>query len=49
VANANTATGYYYFVAACPGGHRDGSHYFAKTYAQQLANIAKANGECPAA
>ena len=48
VANANTAAGYYYFVAACPGGHRDGSHYFAKTYSQQLANIAKANGECPA-
>ena len=48
VANASTAAGYYYFVAACPGGHRDGSHYFAKTYSQQLANIAKANGECPA-
>jgi len=49
VANANTATGYYYFVAACPGGKRDGSHYFAKTLAQQEANIAKANAECPAA
>ncbi len=49
VANANTATGYFYFVAACPGGHRDGSHYFAKTLAQQEANIAKANAECPAA
>jgi UPF0755 protein len=48
VANANTASGYYYFVAACPGGKRDGSHYFAKTYSQQLANIAKANAECPA-
>jgi len=47
-ANANTAAGYYYFVAACPGGHRDGSHYFAKTLAQQEANIAKANAECPA-
>lgn len=49
VAIANTGAGYYYFVAACPGGTRDGSHYFAKTYAQQLANIAKANAECPAA
>ena len=49
MANANTATGYYYFVAACPGGKRDGSHYFAKTLAQQEANIAKANAECPAA
>lgn len=48
VANANTSTGYYYFVAACPGGHRDGSHYFATTLAQQEANIAKANAECPA-
>ena len=26
---ADTASGYYYFVAACPGGERDGSHYFA--------------------
>jgi UPF0755 protein len=49
VAAANTGAGYYYFVAACPGGTRDGSHYFAKNYSQQLANIAKANSECPAA
>jgi peptidoglycan lytic transglycosylase G len=48
VANADTASGYFFFVAACPGGQRDGSHYFAKTYAQHLANIAKANAECPA-
>jgi UPF0755 protein len=48
VASANTAAGYFYFVAACPGGKRDGSHYFAKTYSQQLANIAKANATCPA-
>jgi len=47
VAKANTAAGYFYFVAACPGGHRDGSHYFAKTLAQHEANIAKANAECP--
>jgi UPF0755 protein len=48
VARADTASGYYYFVAACPGGKRDGSHYFAATNAQQEANIAKANAECPA-
>ncbi len=48
VANADTKSGYFFFVAACPGGTRDGSHYFAKTYAQHLANIAKANAECPA-
>jgi len=48
VANADTASGYYYFVAACPGGERDGSHYFARTFAQHQANIAKANAECPA-
>jgi UPF0755 protein len=49
VANANTASGYFFFVAACPNGERDGSHYFAKTQAQQNANIAKANVECSAA
>ncbi len=35
-----------FFVAGCPGGKRDGSHYFAATYDGQLANIAKANREC---
>jgi UPF0755 protein len=48
VANANTDAGYFFFVAACPGGDRDGSHYFAKTQGEQDANIAKANAECPA-
>jgi UPF0755 protein len=48
VARADTASGYFYFVAACPGGERDGSHYFAQTYAEQQANIARANAECPA-
>jgi UPF0755 protein len=47
VAAPNTAVGYYFFVAACPDGKRDGSHYFAKTYAQQQANIARADAECP--
>ena len=46
VARADTASGYFYFVAACPGGERDGSHYFARTYAEQQANIATANAEC---
>jgi UPF0755 protein len=49
VAAPDTSGGYYYFVAACPGGVRDGSHYFAKTLPEQNANIAKANAECPAA
>jgi UPF0755 protein len=48
VAAPDTASGYLYFVAGCPNGVRDGSHYFAKTNAEQNANIAKANAECPA-
>jgi cell division protein YceG involved in septum cleavage len=48
VARAATDRGYYYFVAACPGGKRDGSHYFAATYTEQLANIERARAECPA-
>ncbi len=48
VAAPNTADGYFFFVAACPGGVRDGSHYFAVTLAQHNANIARANAECPA-
>ena len=38
---------FYYFVAACPNGTRDGSHYFATTLGEHNANIAKANAECP--
>lgn len=49
VAAPDVASGYYYFVAACPGGVRDGSHYFAATLPEHNANIAKANAECPAA
>jgi len=46
VAAPSIKDGYYYFVAGCPGGVRDGSHYFARTLPQQNANIAKANHEC---
>jgi UPF0755 protein len=48
VAAPDTGGGYYYFVAACPGGVRDGSHYFAASLPEHNANIAKANAECPA-
>jgi UPF0755 protein len=48
VAAPDTASGYFYFVAGCPNGVRDGSHYFAKSLGEQNANIAKANAECPA-
>jgi UPF0755 protein len=48
VAAPDISGGYYYFVAACPNGVRDGSHYFAATLPEQNANIAKANAECPA-
>ena len=49
VAAPDTSGGYFYFVAACPGGVRDGSHYFAATLPEHNANIATANAECPAA
>lgn len=47
VAAPDTANGYFFFVAACPNGVRDGSHYFAVSLGQHEANIAKANAECP--
>jgi UPF0755 protein len=49
VASADTASGYLYFVAACPNGSRDGSHYFATTLGEHQANIARANQECAGA
>lgn len=48
VAAPDIASGYYYFVAGCPNGVRDGSHYFARSNAEHNVNIAKASGECPA-
>jgi UPF0755 protein len=49
VAAPDTASAYFYFVAGCPDGVRDGSHYFAKTLPEHNANIAKATAECAAA
>jgi UPF0755 protein len=46
VARPETNAGYLYFVAACPDGERDGSHYFARTNAEHETNIARANAEC---
>ena len=46
VARPDISDGYLYFVAACPDGERDGSHYFAPTNAEHEANIARANEEC---
>jgi UPF0755 protein len=49
VALADTESGNFYFVAGCPNGQRDGSHYFAQTYGEHQANIARANEECAGA
>lgn len=46
VADANLDEGYLYFVAGCPGGTRDGSHYFARTNDEHNANVARASEEC---
>jgi UPF0755 protein len=46
VANAPLDQGFLFFVAGCPDGNRDGSHYFAATFEEHNANIAKANQEC---
>lgn len=46
VAVAPLADGYLYFVAGCPGGTRDGSHYFARTLDEHNANVALASEEC---
>jgi UPF0755 protein len=49
VAFADAESGNFYFVAGCPNGQRDGSHYFAQTYGEHQANIARANEECAGA
>ena len=46
VANAPVDDGYLFFVAGCPGGTRDGSHYFSRTLDEHNANIARVNEEC---
>jgi UPF0755 protein len=46
VANAPLDEGFLFFVAGCPNGVRDGSHYFAATLPEHNANIARANEEC---
>jgi len=46
VATAPTGDGYLFFVAGCPGGSRDGSHYFSRTYEEHQANVARATEEC---
>jgi UPF0755 protein len=46
VAHAPLDDGYLFFVAGCPDGTRDGSHYFATTLDEHNANIARANEEC---
>lgn len=46
VATAPLDEGYLFFVAGCPGGDRDGSHYFARTLDEHNANITRANEEC---
>ena len=46
VATAPLEEGYLFFVAGCPGGTRDGSHYFATSYDEHLGNVALASEEC---
>lgn len=46
LATAPLEEGYLFFVAGCPGGVRDGSHYFSRTLPEHNALIAQANTEC---
>lgn len=46
VANADLDNGILFFVAGCPGGTRDGSHYFTGDYNEHLANVDRARNEC---
>lgn len=46
VAIAPLDDGFLFFVAGCPGGVRDGSHYFTADYNEHLANVERARQEC---
>jgi UPF0755 protein len=46
VATAPLDEGFLFFVAGCPDGNRDGSHYFATGLDEHNANVARANQEC---
>ena len=46
VARAPLDEGFLFFVAGCPGGTRDGSHYFATSLPEHNANIDRARDEC---
>lgn len=46
VATAPLDEGYLFFVAGCPGGQRDGSHYFSRTLPEHNAYIEQARNEC---
>lgn len=46
VATAPIDQGLLFFVAGCPDGTRDGSHYFSATLDEHNANIARASEEC---
>ncbi|HEX7067758.1 MAG TPA: endolytic transglycosylase MltG [Candidatus Limnocylindria bacterium] len=46
VASAPLEDGYLFFVAGCPGGTRDGSHYFSRTNGEHEAFVAQAREEC---
>ena len=46
VATAPIDEGYLFFVAGCPDGTRDGSHYFSIDLDEHNVNIARANEEC---
>jgi UPF0755 protein len=46
VARAPLDEGFLFFVAGCPDGSRDGSHYFAASLPEHNENIARANEEC---
>ena len=46
VATAPIDDEFLFFVAGCPGGTRDGSHYFSRTNAEHEVLVAQAREEC---